>query len=175
MNQKNHWKHIAMPKENKETQMKRIRWIVFSNREQVIIGKKKRKINEKKARILHYKEQGEHQELKECEGCDLNEYSKEKTCQFDKEIAETWCPAVKKVKVEEKGKIQYIRIRTQEAKEELLSRETIENKKKRKRVEECEDKKIYTDAVWDKRRKKGTGVWKYFENGKEINKGIWEI
>src|SRR5581483_8448477 len=67
LNRKNQWKHIAMPKENKETQMKRVRWIAFGNREQVIIGRKKRKINEKKARILHYKEQGEHQELKECE------------------------------------------------------------------------------------------------------------
>ena len=147
-----------MFKENKDIQMKRIRWIAFRNRKQVIVGKKKRKINEEKARILHYKEQGEYQELKECEGCELNEYSKEKICQFDKKIAETWCPAVKKVKIEEKGKIQYIRIRTQEPKEELLIREIAENKKKRKRVEEYEDKKIYTDAAWNKRKKKGTGV-----------------
>jgi hypothetical protein len=64
------WNHIAMPRTNTKYDLKRVKWIAFEDKEEIVIGKKKRKINEEKARFIHYTELKDNGELVECEGCE---------------------------------------------------------------------------------------------------------
>jgi ribonuclease HI len=173
------WKYIANPRRNDRYDLKRIKWIAFEGEGEMIIGRKKRKTGEDKAKFIHYVEEGIDKSLIACEGCKRSDQVNKKECQFEKRIVNTWSPVVKKVKItnEDTGEKKSVWMRTQRQKEEngeTSQRAPKRAGNKRKRNEEQKESKLYTDAAWDRKTKKGSGSWLIKINEEVVDQGRWD-
>jgi ribonuclease HI len=167
-------KQIVAPRINKYGDTRRIKWIAFKEGEKMVLGRKRKRVDEEWLIIEHYVEDKETKEVKKCLGCKKNERQVKNSCSRKKNIRQTWSPVVKKIKIEgEKEESQrIINIRTQVGEPSEIRKEEKKNqekrKKKKKKIEKEEEISIISDAAWDKKEQKGCGVWQMNKKGRKV-------
>jgi hypothetical protein len=61
-----------MPRRNKQGNMKRIKWIAFREERELIMGKKRKRVDDEWMIMEYYVEDKMTKEIRKCKGCDKN-------------------------------------------------------------------------------------------------------
>jgi hypothetical protein len=158
--QKRKMQQIVMPRVNKYGDMKRIKWLAFKEGKEMVIGRKRKRLDEEWLVMEHYVEDEETKEITKCMGCESNERYIQNGCSRKKNIQQSWSPVVKKIKMAGEGSDsqRLIKIRTQTGEPTETGKIEEKSQRKGKRIKKEKEITIIADAAWDKREGKECGA-----------------